>query len=38
MSMILSLKEASDYRRARHSDKPLPIPGKLIPPNAPRQG
>ena len=31
----MSLKEASDYRRARHSDKPLPIPGKLIPPNAP---
>lgn len=33
----MSLKEASDYRRARHSGKPLPIPGKLIPPNAPAQ-
>lgn len=33
----MSLKEASDYRRARHSDKPLPIPGKLLPPKAPEK-
>ena len=31
----MTLKEASDYRRARHTDKPLPIPGKLIPPGEP---
>ena len=31
----MTLKEASEYRRARHSDKPLPIPGKLIPPDDP---
>ena len=31
----MTMKEATDYRRARHTDKPLPIPGKLVPPGEP---